>query len=113
MNKILNKKLIISIISSSAFITVLTVAVIWLYLSNIDRLDIFHDAVNVKSIMGIILGFAILSILGFSILLFISSLMLIIAYAHYERNLKKYNGIEHDFALTGMFNCLEPIPIGF
>ncbi|WP_248943848.1 hypothetical protein [Serratia silvae] len=106
MNKILNKKLIISIISSSAFITVLTVAVIWLYLSNIDRLDIFHDAVNVKSIMGIILGFAILSILGFSILLFISSLMLIIAYAHYERNLKKYNGIEHDFALTGMFNCL-------
>lgn len=55
MNKILNKKLIMSIISSSAFITVLTVAVIWLYLSNIDRLDIFHDAVNVKSIMGVIL----------------------------------------------------------
>lgn len=105
--KMLNKKFIISVITSSAFITGLTLAIIWLYLSNIDRLDIFHDAASVKSIMGIILGFAIFSILGFSILLFVSSLMLIITFSNYEKDIKKYDGIAHNFASVGILNSLS------
>lgn len=38
---IINKKFIISVVTSSTFITGFTIAVIWFYLSNIDRLDIF------------------------------------------------------------------------
>ncbi|ALX93225.1 hypothetical protein AV650_06470 [Serratia fonticola] len=105
--KILNKKLIISVLTSSAFLTGLTLAVIWLYLSNIDRLDIFHDTESVKSIMGIILGFAIFSILGFSILLFVPSWMLIITFSSYERDIKKHDGIAHSFAIVGILNSLS------
>lgn len=105
--RILNKKLIISVISSSVFITGLTLSVIWLYLSNIDRLDVFHNTESVKSIMGIIIGFTLLSALGFSILLFISSLILIVIFTSYESDFKKYNGLAHSFATIGMLNSLS------
>ena len=55
--KLLNKKFIISVITSSTFITGCTMAVIWFYLSNIDRLDIFFDAVSLSSALGIIFVF--------------------------------------------------------
>ncbi len=40
-------------------------AVIWFYLSNIDRLDIFFDAVSLSSALGIIFVFIIVSVSGF------------------------------------------------
>ncbi|HHK8023345.1 TPA: hypothetical protein ACQVJN_005235, partial [Serratia marcescens] len=52
-----SKKLIISVLSSSAFITGLTIAVIWLYLFNLDRLDIFYDAISARSAIAVIFGF--------------------------------------------------------
>lgn len=106
LSRILNKKLIISVITSSAFITGLTLSVIWLYLSNIDRLDIFHDAASVKSIISMTLGFAVLSVLVFSMLLFSPSFILIVIFTIHKNNLKKYDGIAHDFTAVGMFNNL-------
>ncbi|HFO8343950.1 TPA: hypothetical protein ACHK1M_004125, partial [Escherichia coli] len=81
---IINKKFIISVVTSSTFITGFTIAVIWFYLSNIDRLDIFFDAVNLSSTLGIIFFFILLSISGFSLIIFISSFILILIYSGYE-----------------------------
>ena len=90
--KLLNKKFIISVITSSTFITGCTMAVIWFYLSNIDRLDIFFDTVSLSSAIGIIFVFIIVSLSGFSLVIFISSFILILIYTLHEDNFKNYKG---------------------
>ncbi|CAI0999648.1 Uncharacterised protein [Serratia plymuthica] len=104
--KIPSKKLILSVISSSAFITGLTLAVTWLYLYNLGRLDIFYDATNASSAIAVIFGFAILSLLGFSILIFSSSFMMILIFSSYEKDLIRHNEIANGFSITVLFNSL-------
>ncbi|MGE6302244.1 hypothetical protein [Serratia liquefaciens] len=104
--KIPSKKFILSIMSSSAFMTGLTLAVIWLYLSNLERLDIFYDATSASSAIAFIFGFAILSLLGFSMLIFSSSFMMVLIFSNYEKDLVKHNKIAHGFSITGLLNSL-------
>lgn len=103
---IINKKFIISVVTSSTFITGFTIAVIWFYLSNIDRLDIFFDAVNLSSTLGIIFFFILLSISGFSLIIFISSFILILIYSGYENKLKVYSSITHRISTVCYQNSL-------
>lgn len=70
-------------------------AVIWFYLSNIDRLDIFFDTVSLSSAIGIIFVFIIVSLSGFSLVIFISSFILILIYTLHEDNFKNYPSIPH------------------
>ena len=102
----LNKKFIISVISSSTFITGCTFAFIWFYLSNLDRLDIFFDAVNLSSTLGVIFFFILLSISGFSLIIFISSFILILIYSGYEHKLKGYPSITHRISTVCYQNSL-------
>lgn len=104
--KLLNKKFIISVITSSTFITGCTMAVIWLYLSNIDRLDIFFDAISLSSALGIIFFFILLSISGFSLVIFISSLILMLIYTGYENKFKDYLSIPHRISTVCYQNSL-------
>ncbi|CAI1153626.1 hypothetical protein [Serratia ficaria] len=101
-----SKKLILSVISSSAFITGLTLAVIWLYLYNLGRLDIFYDATNASSAVAVIFGFTILSLLGFSILIFSSSFMVMLIFSSYEKSLIKNNEVANSFSIVVLFNSL-------
>lgn len=101
-----NKKLILSVLSSSTFITGFTLTVIWLYLSNLDRLDVLYDSTSASSAIAVIFGFTILSVLGFSILIFSSSFILILIFSSYEKELTIYNGMPHNFSITGLFNSL-------
>lgn len=102
----LNKKLIISILTSSVFITGCTTSVIWLYLSNINRLDVFFDAVNLSSSLGIIFVFILLSLIGFSTLIFMASFVLVAIYTANERVFKEYNGIANRIGLVCYVNSL-------
>ena len=98
--KLLNKKFIISVITSSTFITGCTMAVIWFYLSNIDRLDIFFDAVSLSSALGIIFVFIIVSVSGFSLVIFISSFILMLIYTGHEDNFKDYSSMPHRISIV-------------
>ncbi|EFC4078507.1 hypothetical protein NLK86_16740, partial [Escherichia coli] len=104
--KLLNKKFIISVITSSTFITGCTMAVIWFYLSNIDRLDIFFDTVSLSSAIGIIFVFIIVSLSGFSLVIFISSFILILIYTLHEDNFKNYPSIPHRISTVCYLNSL-------
>ncbi|HHK8379889.1 TPA: hypothetical protein ACQVK5_005235, partial [Serratia marcescens] len=101
-----SKKLIISVLSSSAFITGLTIAVIWLYLFNLDRLDIFYDAISARSAIAVIFGFTIISTLGFSTLIFSSSFIIILIFSNYKNELGKQHSTVHGFSNVGLFNNL-------
>lgn len=104
--KLLNKKFIISVITSSTFITGCTMAVIWFYLSNIDRLDIFFDAVSLSSALGIIFVFIIVSVSGFSLVIFISSFILMLIYTGHEDNFKDYSSMPHRISIVCYLNSL-------
>lgn len=104
--KLINKKFIITIVTSSVFVTSLTIAAIWFYLSSLDRLDIFFDAVNVNSSPGIIFFFLILLTIGFSGVFFISSFILVLILKGYEDNLKDYTTMSPRFSSVCFFNSL-------
>ena len=104
--KLFNRKFIISVITSSTFITGCTMAVVWFYLSNIDRLDIFFDAVSFSSALGIIFFFILFSISGFSLLIFISSFILILIYTGYENKFKNYSSMPHRISTVCYLNSL-------
>lgn len=107
--KLLNKKFIISVITSSTLITGCTIATIWFYLSNIDRLDIFFDAVSLSSALGIIFFFILLSISGFSLVIFMSSFILILICTGLEEKIKDYASMPHRISnacyLNSLFIC--------
>ncbi|EJV7098108.1 hypothetical protein [Escherichia coli] len=111
--KLLNKKFIISVITSSTFITGCTMAVIWFYLSNIDRLDIFFDAVSLSSALSIIFVFIIVSISGVSLVIFISSFFLMLIYTLHEDDFQNYSSIPHRISticyLNSLFICCSII----
>lgn len=81
-------------------------AVIWFYLSNIDRLDIFFDAVSLSSALGIIFVFIIVSVSGFSLLIFISSFILMLIYTGHEDNFKDYSSMPHRISIVCYLNSL-------
>lgn len=107
---LLNKKFILSILTSSVFITGFTTSVIWFYLSNINRLDVFFDAISITTSLGVIFGFTLLSLIGFSSLIFIASFMVIFIYTVNEHIYKEYNGIAHRIGsicyVNSLFICL-------
>ena len=96
--KLINKKFIVTIVTSSVFVTSLTIAAIWFYLSNIDRLDIFFDAVSVSSSLGIIFFFILLSLIGFSTVIFISSFVMIFIYSIHEGKFRAFATIPQRFS---------------
>ncbi len=81
-------------------------AVIWFYLSNIDRLDIFFDAISLSSALGIIFFFILVSISGFSLVIFISSFILILIYTGYEDKFKDYSSMPHRISTVCYLNSL-------
>lgn len=107
---LINKKFILSILTSSVFITGCTISVIWFYLSNINRLDVFFDAISITTSLGVIFGFILLSLIGFSSLIFTASFMVIFIYAANEHIYKQYNGIAHRIGIVcyinSLFTCL-------
>lgn len=97
LHKRLTRKFIIAILTSSSFVTACTFSVIWFYLANIDRLDILYDALSVSSAVGIIFGFTLVSLLGFSLVIFISSFLTYLIYTAHEKEFVKYEGLTHSF----------------
>ncbi len=97
LRKHLSRKFIIAILTSSSFVTACTFCVIWFYLANIDRLDILYDAISVSSAIGIIFGFTLVSLLGFSLIIFISSFIVYLIYSAHEKEFSNYDGLTHSF----------------
>ncbi|MEQ4130816.1 hypothetical protein ABNY88_23705 [Escherichia coli] len=46
------KTLIVSVLTPSSIISGIALIVLWGYFSRLDRLDIFFDVMNIKSILG-------------------------------------------------------------
>ncbi|MCU6682996.1 hypothetical protein M8320_13420 [Leclercia sp. H6W5] len=104
LHKRLSRKFIIAILTSSSFVTACTFSVIWFYLANIERLDILYDALSVSSAIGIIFGFTLISLLGFSLVIFISSFIVYLIYTAHEKEFRNYDGLTHSFTTVCMCN---------
>ncbi|MEG1210024.1 MAG: hypothetical protein RSE29_02775 [Leclercia sp.] len=104
LHKWLSRKFIIAILTSSSFVTACTFSVIWFYLANIERLDILYDALSVSSAIGIIFGFTLISLLGFSLVIFISSFIVYLIYTAHEKEFRNYDGLTHNFTTVCMCN---------
>lgn len=104
LRKHLSRKFIFAILTSSSFVTACTFCVIWFYLANIDRLDILYDALSVSSAIGIIFGFTLVSLLGFSLIIFISSFIVYLIYSAHEKAFRNYDGLTHSFTTVCMCN---------
>ena len=106
VSKIFNKKYIFTVITSSAFITGCTISVIWFYLSYLGRLDIFFDAASISSALGIIFCFVLLSLMGFSLVIFASSFILTFIYQANEDKFNAYTSMSHRISSICYLNSL-------
>ncbi|VCW48479.1 hypothetical protein BANRA_05036 [Escherichia coli] len=66
------KTLIVSVLTPSSIISGIALIVLWGYFSRLDRLDIFFDVMNIKSILVLVCCTTILSLIMI-ILFFITS----------------------------------------
>ncbi|MFO3904325.1 hypothetical protein AAHD62_07320 [Enterobacter hormaechei] len=104
LQKRLTRRFILAILTSSSFVTACTFSVIWFYLANLDRLDILYDALSVSSAIGIIFGFTLVSLLGFSLVIFISSFLVYLIYTAHEKEFRHYEGLTHSFTTVCICN---------
>lgn len=70
MNQV--RTLIVSVLTPSSIISGIALIVLWGYFSRLDRLDIFFDVMNIKSILVLVCCTTILSLIMI-ILFFITS----------------------------------------
>ncbi|MCM7283625.1 hypothetical protein M8Q08_16770 [Enterobacter hormaechei] len=104
--KLLRKKFITAIFSSSILLTGFTIFIIWFYLINLERLDIFLDTTSIGSTLVVIFFFIVLAILAFSMLFFISSFMLMLTYNSNKDSFNENVGAAHCIGSTCFINSI-------
>lgn len=96
-----------TIIISSSIISGIAFIVLWGYFSRLDRLDIFFDIMNIKSILVLVCCATILSLAMIVFIFFITSFFIPIVIPQDINNLPAYNKIQGNFLsvmmLSGMF----------
>ena len=96
-----------TIIISSSIISGIAFIVLWGYFSRLDRLDIFFDVMNIKSILVLVCCATILSLAMIVFIFFITSFFIPIVIPQDINNLPAYNKIQGNFLsvmmLSGMF----------
>lgn len=110
-----SKKIFPLAFKSSLSITVCSISVIWFYLSTLGRLDVFADAIGFSTLLGIVFGFTIVAFTVFCILIFISSIILVLIVTGYENTIYNYPLLKHNLIRICLLNgfLFSPIVISF
>ncbi|EFK4966981.1 hypothetical protein A0I01_003888, partial [Escherichia coli] len=88
------KTLIISVLTPSSIISGIALIVLWGYFSRLDRLDIFFDVMNIKSILVLVCCATILSLIMIVFVFFTTSFFIPIVIPYDINNLPAYNKIQ-------------------
>lgn len=91
------KTLIVSVLTPSSIISGIALIVLWGYFSRLDRLDIFFDVMNIKSILVLVCCTTILSLIMIIFIFFITSFFIPIVIPYDIKNLPAYNKIQGNF----------------
>ncbi len=91
------KTLIVSVLTPSSIISGIALIVLWGYFSRLDRLDIFFDVMNIKSILVLVCCATILSLIMIIFIFFITSFFIPIVIPYDIKNLPAYNKIQGNF----------------
>lgn len=102
------KTLIVSVLTPSSIISGIALIVLWGYFSRLDRLDIFFDVMNIKSILVLVCCTTILSLIMI-IFIFITSFFIPIVIPYDIKNLPAYNKIQGNFLSVMMLSGLFPM----
>lgn len=92
------KTLIVSVLTPSSIISGIALIVLWGYFSRLDRLDIFFDVMNIKSILVLVCCTTILSLIMI-IFIFYNIFFIPIVIPYDIKNLPAYNKIQVIFYL--------------
>ena len=98
------KTLIVSVLTPSSIISGIALIVLWGYFSRLDRLDIFFDVMNIKSILVLVCCTTILSLIMIIFIFFITSFFIPIVIPYDIKNLPAYNKIQGNFLSVMMGN---------
>ncbi|EFI6713455.1 hypothetical protein BCC33_004935, partial [Escherichia coli] len=100
------KTLIISVLTPSSIISGIALIVLWGYFSRLDRLDIFFDVMNIKSILVLVCCATILSLIMIVFVFFTTSFFIPIVIPYDINNLPAYNKIQGNFLSVMMLSGL-------
>ncbi|MCN1991318.1 hypothetical protein MLN09_24405 [Escherichia coli] len=103
------KTLIVSVLTPSSIISGIALIVLWGYFSRLDRLDIFFDVMNIKSILVLVCCTTILSLIMIIFIFFITSFFMPIVIPYDIKNLPAYNKIQGNFLSVMMLSGLFPM----
>lgn len=103
------KTLLISVLTPSGIISGISLSVLWGYFARLDRLDIFFDVMNIKSIFILVACAAALSLLTLIIIFFITSFLIPVVIPHDINNLPGYEKIQTNLLLILMISGLFPL----
>ncbi|HHU7383778.1 TPA: hypothetical protein ACULJ5_004976, partial [Escherichia coli] len=103
------KTLIVSVLTPSSIISGIALIVLWGYFSRLDRLDIFFDVMNIKSILVLVCCTTILSLIMIIFIFFITSFFIPIVIPYDIKNLPAYNKIQGNFLSVMMLSGLFPM----
>lgn len=95
-NDVLNK-ISKKIVAPSAIMGFIALIVIWLYLNKLGRLDVFIPSITLKDIFIVIAFSSIVSIILFSVLFFIPSILLIVIIKKENEYFHNYEKIKSNF----------------
>lgn len=103
------KSLLISIITPSGIMSGISLTVLWGYFARLDRLDVFFDVMNIKSIFILVGCAAALSLLTLLIIFFITSFLIPVVIPQDINNLPAYEKIQTNLLLILMISGLFPM----
>ncbi|ELY4112159.1 hypothetical protein SMY46_003891 [Cronobacter turicensis] len=103
------KKWLIPVLTPSAFATFITYLVVWIYLSRLGRLDIFHAALTFKSMISVVIISAGLAITMILVVFFATSLFMALTIPVDNEHMHDYDKIKEWIIKAMLFSGLFPL----
>lgn len=103
------KTVLISVLTPSSIISGIALAILWGYFSRIDRLDVFFEVMNIKSIFLLIFFAAVFSLAILLLIFFVISIFIPVVIPSDISNLVSYNKIQNNFLTTLMLSGFFPM----
>lgn len=103
------KTVLISVLTPSGIISVISLTVLWGYFSRLDRLDVFFEVMDIKSIFALVFCAVIISLIFLMLVFFVISILMTIVIPQDVSNLPNYDKIKSNFLILLMISGLFPM----
>lgn len=103
------KTLLISVLTPSGIMSGISLTVLWGYFARLDRLDIFFDVMNIKSIFILVCCAAAISLFILLVIFFVTSILIPVVIPQDINNLPAYDKIQTNLLVVLMASGLFPM----